>query len=314
MAAEPVAEPEPVTQPDATARLDAAVERANAGPWHPTPTTSATPTCPCRSPPTPCAARPTCPPRRWRPARRPVPRRSHPSPTRFPLRFAAPQTIYVQAPTPPKARGNRGFGVLVALIGTVAFAAALRRHLVPAAARPGRRGAGELGVHAVRRAAGVLGADRRHLRRLRAARRDREPRAVVVLRRVRAARRRAGVLLVHRRRAAHGRGVDADASSRGTNSSASAGSTRSRSPRRSWRARSRSGSAAGSRLVAARSPSATASRARPTTASSPPARSRSASEPTVSRRPRGGGPAARYAAVSGMVTPPHRQCAPDRIG
>ncbi|MFB6610047.1 hypothetical protein ACFCVO_07005 [Agromyces sp. NPDC056379] len=33
-----------------------------------------------------------------------------------------PQTIYVQAPTPPKAKGNRGFGVLVALIGTVAFA------------------------------------------------------------------------------------------------------------------------------------------------------------------------------------------------
>ncbi|KRC60830.1 hypothetical protein ASE14_07615 [Agromyces sp. Root81] len=32
-----------------------------------------------------------------------------------------PQTIYVQAPTPPKAKGNRGFGVLVALIGTVAF-------------------------------------------------------------------------------------------------------------------------------------------------------------------------------------------------
>jgi hypothetical protein len=28
----------------------------------------------------------------------------------------------VQAPTPPKSRGNRGFGVLVALIGTVAFA------------------------------------------------------------------------------------------------------------------------------------------------------------------------------------------------
>ncbi|WP_157008024.1 hypothetical protein [Agromyces laixinhei] len=32
-----------------------------------------------------------------------------------------PQTIYVQAPTPPKTKGNRGFGVLVALIGTVAF-------------------------------------------------------------------------------------------------------------------------------------------------------------------------------------------------
>ncbi|GAA1060418.1 hypothetical protein [Agromyces bracchium] len=33
-----------------------------------------------------------------------------------------PQTIYVQAPTPPKEKGNRGFGVLVGLIATVAFA------------------------------------------------------------------------------------------------------------------------------------------------------------------------------------------------
>ena len=33
-----------------------------------------------------------------------------------------PQTIYVQAPIPPKAKGNRGFGILVALIGTVLFA------------------------------------------------------------------------------------------------------------------------------------------------------------------------------------------------
>ena len=35
---------------------------------------------------------------------------------------AGPQTIYVQAPTPPKRQGNRGFGVFVALIGTVVFA------------------------------------------------------------------------------------------------------------------------------------------------------------------------------------------------
>jgi hypothetical protein len=33
-----------------------------------------------------------------------------------------PQTVYVQAPTPPKRKTNRGFGVLVALIGTAAFA------------------------------------------------------------------------------------------------------------------------------------------------------------------------------------------------
>ncbi|MDR5698431.1 hypothetical protein [Agromyces aerolatus] len=34
-----------------------------------------------------------------------------------------PQTVYVQAPTPPKTKSNRGFGVLVALIGTAVFAA-----------------------------------------------------------------------------------------------------------------------------------------------------------------------------------------------
>lgn len=34
----------------------------------------------------------------------------------------APQTVYVQAPTPPRRRGNRGFGVLVALVAAVVFA------------------------------------------------------------------------------------------------------------------------------------------------------------------------------------------------
>lgn len=34
----------------------------------------------------------------------------------------APQTVYVQAPTPPKRKTNRGFGLLVALVGTAAFA------------------------------------------------------------------------------------------------------------------------------------------------------------------------------------------------
>lgn len=33
-----------------------------------------------------------------------------------------PQTVYVQAPTPPRPKANRGFGALVALIGTVLFA------------------------------------------------------------------------------------------------------------------------------------------------------------------------------------------------
>ena len=36
---------------------------------------------------------------------------------------AAPvQTVYVTAPTPPKPKGNRGFGVLMALLATIAFA------------------------------------------------------------------------------------------------------------------------------------------------------------------------------------------------
>ncbi|WP_353807409.1 hypothetical protein [Agromyces sp. SYSU T00194] len=36
---------------------------------------------------------------------------------------AQQRAIYVQAPTPPRAKGNRGFGVVVGLIATVAFAA-----------------------------------------------------------------------------------------------------------------------------------------------------------------------------------------------
>lgn len=39
-----------------------------------------------------------------------------------PAPAAVPQTIYVQAPTPPKTRGNRGFGMLVALVAAVVFA------------------------------------------------------------------------------------------------------------------------------------------------------------------------------------------------
>lgn len=45
-----------------------------------------------------------------------------PEPDAVPTAFAAPQTIYVQAPTPPKMRSNRGFGVLVALVAAVVFA------------------------------------------------------------------------------------------------------------------------------------------------------------------------------------------------
>lgn len=35
---------------------------------------------------------------------------------------SAREVVYVQAPTPPAPRGNRGFGVLISLLGTIAFA------------------------------------------------------------------------------------------------------------------------------------------------------------------------------------------------
>ena len=38
---------------------------------------------------------------------------------------AAPATVYVAAPVPPRYRGNRGFGVLIAIVATVIFAAVL---------------------------------------------------------------------------------------------------------------------------------------------------------------------------------------------
>jgi hypothetical protein len=126
--AEPVtpAEPaEPIESPDATARLDAAVERANAAPVasddHDIDETDAA-------------------------VQEPVPAESVRRETYLPAATVAtgsaagaatlapepepsaaaqptPQTVYVQAPAPPKSRGNRGFGVFVALIGTVLFAA-----------------------------------------------------------------------------------------------------------------------------------------------------------------------------------------------
>ena len=45
-----------------------------------------------------------------------------PEPDAVPTALAAPQTVYVQAPTPPKSRGNRGFGVVVALVAAAVFA------------------------------------------------------------------------------------------------------------------------------------------------------------------------------------------------
>ncbi len=48
---------------------------------------------------------------------------------------AAPRVVYVDAPTPPRERGNRGFGILLAIIATVVFAALLT---LAAAALSGR--------------------------------------------------------------------------------------------------------------------------------------------------------------------------------
>ncbi|MFF2494371.1 hypothetical protein [Agromyces sp. NPDC058064] len=46
-----------------------------------------------------------------------------PEPVAEPAPAFGAQTVYVQAPEPPRAKGNRGFGVLVALIGSALFAA-----------------------------------------------------------------------------------------------------------------------------------------------------------------------------------------------
>ncbi|MDQ2660438.1 MAG: hypothetical protein M3Y52_01035 [Actinomycetota bacterium] len=105
-----------------TARLDAAVERANAAP----PASgiddaTATP----ESTPDPVAAdsvrRETYVPSATVAAGTAAGAATL-APEPEPYVAPTPQTIYVQAPTPPKAHGNRGFGVLVALIGTVLFA------------------------------------------------------------------------------------------------------------------------------------------------------------------------------------------------
>ncbi|MFF2271516.1 hypothetical protein ACFVTX_04545 [Agromyces sp. NPDC058136] len=46
-----------------------------------------------------------------------------PEPPSEPVFPGGPQTVYVQAPEPPRAKGNRAFGTLVALIGAALFAA-----------------------------------------------------------------------------------------------------------------------------------------------------------------------------------------------
>ncbi|RZS64283.1 hypothetical protein EV187_2663 [Agromyces ramosus] len=122
VAAAPVTGPEPVEQLDATARLDAAVERANAAP-----VASDRDDVGDADVPAPVAAdsvrRDTYVPAATVAAGTAAGAATlAPEPDVVPTVPAAPQTIYVQAPTPPKTRGNRGFGVLVALIGAVAFA------------------------------------------------------------------------------------------------------------------------------------------------------------------------------------------------
>ena len=113
-----------LNRPDATARLDAAVERANAVPA----TSDAAPTSDDVPQPVPAEAvrRETYVPSATVAGGAAGAATLAPEPPAEPVGTAvpapAPQTIYVQAPTPPKTRGNRGFGVLVALIGTLLFA------------------------------------------------------------------------------------------------------------------------------------------------------------------------------------------------
>ncbi|MRG60190.1 hypothetical protein GE115_09965 [Agromyces sp. CFH 90414] len=107
---------------DAQARLDAAVQRAKAEPEASGATAGVTALTPDAEPlPEPVAADS-------------VRRETYVPPaagaaavgaatlTPEPAAYQGPQTIYVQAPERPKRQGNRGFGVLVALIGTVIFA------------------------------------------------------------------------------------------------------------------------------------------------------------------------------------------------
>lgn len=111
-AAEPV-EAEPV---DDTARLDAAVQRATAAPVAtddigeaeaPEPVPAGSVRRDTYVPAATVAARTAAGAATLAPEPAPAP---------------VPQTIYVQAPTPPKMRGNRGFGTLVALVAAVVFA------------------------------------------------------------------------------------------------------------------------------------------------------------------------------------------------
>lgn len=112
----------PVESPDATARLDAAVERANAA--APGASDADDTGAETREPvPADAVRRETYVPSATVAGGTAAGAATlAPEPEAYVPPQPAPQTVYVQAPTPPKPRGNRGFGVLVALIGTVVFA------------------------------------------------------------------------------------------------------------------------------------------------------------------------------------------------
>lgn len=117
----PIEPGEPVESPDATARLDAAVERANAA----TAASDVDETGAAVPEPVPADSvrRETyVPSATVAGAAAAGAATVAPEPELYVAPQPAAQTVYVQAPTPPKSRGNRGFGVLVALIGTVVFA------------------------------------------------------------------------------------------------------------------------------------------------------------------------------------------------
>ena len=198
-----------------------------------------------------------------------------------------PQTIYVQAPIAPKAKGNRGFGILVALIGTVLFAllyAAIGYLLLLGEPDPSGVFAQFLvrAVFWVPVVAFFLGF------MLLAVIINRGPWWTYAV---------FGLLVrpssTSRTSAAHSSRCRPGRSHSTTRrrSCRSAGSIRSRSWRRRSPARSRSGSAAGSPHAAAPSPSATGSHSRTTSASSPQGRSPSDRPEHSPTRP---------------TTPPHR--------
>lgn len=123
VSAEPFESPEPsapaeseAERLDPTARLDAAVQRANAMPMVSDEATATELREPVPAAPDRGDAYAPAMAGAAAGAAAPAPETSYVAPQ------PGPQTVYVQAPPPPRTKGNRGFGVLVALIGTVAFA------------------------------------------------------------------------------------------------------------------------------------------------------------------------------------------------